>query len=102
MGIIASFFRFLFWVLVLSWGLSLLKRFFAWFLRGVGQTQSEPPPAKVETAGSKRLVRDPMCGMHVAEQLAVSARIGTEVMHFCSPECRDQYLRGTQKMAANG
>src|SRR5262245_1986769 len=102
MGIILSFFRFLFWVLVLSWSISLLKRFFGWLLGGSERSQPESADAKPKASATKRLVRDPMCGMHVAEELAVSVPTGTEVMHFCSPACRDAYLRNTQKMAANG
>jgi YHS domain-containing protein len=100
MGIIASFFRFVFWVLVLSWSISLVKRFFAWFLGDTVQKQAESP--EPETPRSQRLVRDPMCGMHVAENLAIAVRTGNEIMHFCSPECRDKYLASSQKMAANG
>ena len=98
---ISAFFRFLFWVLVLSWSISLLKRFFSWMIgdAGLGQPRSSAP--EPQSVGSRRLVRDPLCGTHVAEELAVSVRIGTEVIHFCSPECRDKYLEGTQKMAAN-
>jgi len=100
MGILASFFRFLFWVLVLSWSISLLKRFFSWFLGDTVQKQTERPEPEVPR--NKRLVRDPMCGMHVAENLAIAVRTGSEVIHFCSPECRDKYLASSQKMAANG
>jgi len=102
MGFIASFFRFLFWVLVLSWSISLLKRFFAWFLREVGQSGPDSSDAVPKPPATKKLVRDPMCGMHVAEELAVAVRTGSEVIHFCSPACRDAYLRSTQKIAANG
>jgi YHS domain-containing protein len=100
MGILASFFRFLFWVLVLSWSISLIKRFFAWFLGDAVQKQAQSP--EPEMPRSKRLVRDPMCGTHVAENLAIRVRTGSEVMHFCSAECRDKYLGSGQKMAANG
>ena len=102
MGIISSLFRFLFWVLLLSWSISLVKRFFAWFLRDGGQSQPESENAAPKPAANKRLVRDPMCGMHVAEELAVAVRTGGEVLHFCSPACRDAFLRDNQKMAANG
>src|SRR5215470_11898416 len=102
MGIIASFFRFLFWVLVLSWSISLLRRVFGWLLGSSGRSQAESADAMPKPPASRRLVRDPMCGMHVAEELAVAVRTGTEVMHFCSPACRDAYLRNTQKMAASG
>jgi len=100
MGILASFFRFLFWVVVLSWSISLIKRFFAWFLGDAVPKQTQSPEQEVPR--NKRLVRDPMCGMHVAEDLAIAVRTGNEVMHFCSPECRDNYVGSSQKMAANG
>ncbi len=102
MGIIGSFFRFLFWVLVLSWSISLLRRFFGWLFKDAVQSQPDSPESMPGASVSKRLVRDPMCGIHVAEELAVVVRSGSEVLHFCSPACRDAYLRNTQKMAANG
>jgi hypothetical protein len=40
--------------------------------------------------------------MHVAEGLAVPLREGTEILHFCSAACRDKYLSGTKRLAANG
>ncbi len=100
MGILARIIRFLFWLLVLSWGISLLRRFFGWMLRGVGATSTNPPVQ--DAPANKRLVRDPLCGMHVAEELAIPLGSGSEVIHFCSPECRDRYLSETQKLAANG
>jgi hypothetical protein len=102
MGIIGSFFRFLFWVLVLSWSISLLRRFFGWLLRDAVHSPPDSQEAAPRQPASKRLVRDPMCGTHVAEELAVAVRSGSELMHFCSVECRDAYLRSTQKIAANG
>jgi len=49
-------------------------------------------------------VRDPVCGMHVAEVLAVPLRESGALVHFCSTACRDKYVSGsgTQRMAANG
>jgi len=52
-----------------------------------------------------RLVRDPVCGVYVAEVLAIPLREGTQTVHFCSIACRDKYAGGrgmTEKMAANG
>ncbi len=40
--------------------------------------------------------------MHLAETLAIPLREGGELVHFCSMECRDRYLNGTKKFAANG
>jgi YHS domain-containing protein len=43
------------------------------------------------------LVRDPVCGMHMAAELSLPVKQGAEVLHFCSPECRDKYLGETTR-----
>jgi YHS domain-containing protein len=104
MEFLARIFRFLFWTLVLSWGIWLLKRLF----NSQVQTQAKHrQTAEGEVRNSaqlsgRRLVRDPQCGMHVAEELALPVRMGNELIHFCSMECRDRYLQQTQRLAANG
>jgi YHS domain-containing protein len=102
MGFLLSLFRFLFLVVILSWCFSLLKKFFAWFLGDVAKDRQQEPPPRRAAAANHRLVRDPICGTHVAEELAVTVTSGSEVVHFCSAACRDEYLSGTRKMAANG
>jgi len=52
-------------------------------------------------AAAQKLVRDPVCGMHVAEALALPLRQGSSVLHFCSAECRDRFVSDTRKFAAN-
>ena len=99
MGILSRIFRFLFLTLLLSWGIWLLRRLLGMQVRGDQGATNEQQ--KEGAASRRRLVRDPQCGMHVAEELAVQVNRGSEVIHFCSPECRDQYLRQTQKLAAN-
>jgi hypothetical protein len=113
MNFIARVFRFLFWLLVVSWSVALLKKLVAWMVRGAAQraesaSQHDPeisqPQSTVGT--SRRLVRDPVCGAHVAEVLAIPLREGGELVHFCSVQCRDQYLltnaAGNEKKIANG
>jgi YHS domain-containing protein len=114
MNFFARVMRFLFWLLIVSWSVALLRRALAWMLRGA-------MPADQDAAGSaagagvasasgdaqsgvaaRRLVRDPVCGMHVAEVLAVPLRESGELVHFCSVACRDKYVNGAQRMAANG
>ena len=113
MSFISRVIRFLFWLLVLSWSVALLRRLVAWMLRGGAP---EAPTDSVEVAGSsetagmaRRLVRDPICGAHVAEVLSIPLREGGELLHFCSTACRDQYLLAnagkdaiTKKIAASG
>src|SRR6266403_3993770 len=100
MEILGRILRFLFWLLVLSWSISLLKRLFSARPREGASTERDQPMPE-EPAGRK-LVRDPVCGMHVAEGLAISVRTGNEMVYVCSAECRDRCLRETQKFAVNG
>ncbi len=104
MNFLARAIRFLFWLLVLSWGLRLLRR----IVSGMFQNRQAPGSQPGESSegnpaltAARRLVRDPVCGMHVDETLSIPFREGSELVHFCSPACRDAYL-GTRKMAANG
>jgi YHS domain-containing protein len=114
MDFLARIMKFLFWVLIVSWSVALLRRVLAWMLRGAMPVQAEQDAAD-SAAGAgvapgdaqsgvaaRRLVRDPVCGMHVAEVLAVPLRESGELVHFCSVACRDKYVKSTERMAANG
>jgi hypothetical protein len=114
MNFLARIVRFLFWLLIVSWSVALLRRVLARMLRGAMPAQTEQDStgsgAGVGTesgdsqsgVAARKLVRDPVCGMHVAEVLAVPLRESGELVHFCSVACRDKYVSGTQRMAANG
>jgi YHS domain-containing protein len=113
---LARIFRFLFWLLIVSWSVALLRRVLAWMVRGAMPAQTEQgatgsaagagvgsaPGDAQSGVAARRLVRDPICGMHVAEVLAVPLRESGELVHFCSTACRDKYVNSTQRMAANG
>jgi hypothetical protein len=114
--LLARIFRFLFWLLIVSWSVALLRRALAWMLRGAMPSQADQgatssaagtgvgsaPGDSQNGAAVRRLVRDPVCGMHVAEVLAVPLRESGELVHFCSTACRDKYVNSTQRMAASG
>ena len=111
MSFISRVMRFLFWLLVVSWSVALLRRLVAWMLRSATAAPSrdiEVPDSSAGAGASRRLVRDPVCGAHVAEVLAIPFREGGELLHFCSIGCRDEYLQArggnpdTKKLAANG
>jgi YHS domain-containing protein len=90
--------RFLFWVLVVSWAVKLLGR----AIGGASASRSAPGNAPPETLGaSKRLVKDPVCGMHMAEELALPLQANGEVVHFCSQECRAKYESSMVRRAAS-
>jgi YHS domain-containing protein len=105
MTFLARIFRFLFWLLVVSWGVWLLRRVFGSLLQNASATpqQQGNAPNVAETPGtSRRLVRDPVCGMHVDETLSIPMREGDELLHFCSIVCRDAYVVSSKKFAASG
>jgi len=113
MNFLARMMKFLFWLLLVSWSVALLRQVLAWMLRGAmpaGQTDQDAAGARVGRASGdtqngaapRRLVRDPVCGLHVAEVLAVPLGESGELVHFCSWACRDKYVHGRQRMAANG
>ncbi len=104
MNFLARIVRFLFWLLVVSWGVRLLRRIIGGLLRDdkarAPQTAdgSDGIPAP---AAAHRLVRDPVCGMHVDETISIPLREDGELLHFCSPACRDAYAVNVRKFAAN-
>jgi YHS domain-containing protein len=113
MNLLARVMKFLFWLLIVSWSVALLRRVLAWMLRGAvpaAETDRDAAGARVGSesgdtqngVAARRLVRDPVCGMHVAEVLAVPLRDSGGLLHFCSSACRDKYVNGRQRMAANG
>ena len=98
MDFLGRILRFLFWVLVVSWAVKLLGR----AIGGVNAPRSAPGNARPETLGAnKRLVKDPVCGMHMAEELALPLQTNGEVLHFCSPECRAKYESSMVRRAAS-
>jgi YHS domain-containing protein len=99
MNFLARIARFLFWLLILSWAVWLIRSLAA---RAIGKAPRSGE--RVGQAGaevSRRLHRDPVCGMHVSEDISIVGEQGGETLHFCSAECRDRYLR-SQPKAANG
>lgn len=97
MSFLGRILRLLFWVLIVSWAVKLLGRAI-----GGAARQSEPHRANPEPTGSgKRLVKDPVCGMHMAEELALPLNANGEVLHFCSEECRAKYEGSMVRRAAS-
>jgi YHS domain-containing protein len=105
MSFLSRIVRFLFWLLVISWSVALLRRMVGWMLRNAAGNASQHPGEQNTMhaeAGTRRLVRDPVCGTHVAEEVAIPLQEGGKLLHFCSPACRDTYLGRERKFAANG
>lgn len=83
----------------------LLRRLFASMVRktvAAPQDGAEDSNVGQVAGAARRLVRDPICGMHVDETLSIPLRDRGELLHFCSIACRDAYAANTKKLAANG
>jgi YHS domain-containing protein len=97
---IARILRFLFWVVIVSWSVSLLRRLVN--SMGAASTDREQPIDVPNDAVSQKLVRDPVCGMHLAERLAIAERSSSgDPVFFCSEECRHKFMDEPKKFAAN-
>jgi len=99
MTFIARIVRFLFWVLIASWSVSLLRRLVN-SMGGAVSDRSQPMDVPSD-AVSRKLVRDPVCGMHLTEGLAIVEHNGGQPVFFCSEECRDKFMGEPKKFAAN-
>ena len=100
MTFIGRMIRYLFWMVIVFWSARLLRRIVN--SMGVAGSKARPDVEVPTNSIARKLVRDPVCGMHLAETIAIPMRNGSEMLHFCSVECRDKYVKGTQKLAANG
>ena len=99
MTFIVRMLRYLFWIVVVSWSVAILRRIVG--NMGKGIPNSHPDLNVPSESVGRKLVHDPVCGMHLAETLAIPLREDGEVVHFCSMECRDAYLSAKKKLAAS-
>ena len=99
MTFIGRILRFLFWVILVCWSLSLLRRLVN-SMGAAGVSQNDPLDVP-SNAVTRKLVRDPVCGMHLAESLALAERNGGQTFYFCSEECRNKFLGEPKKFATN-
>jgi len=92
------------WLLLISWSLWLLRRIVSWLLRDTRAKFQENQGAAMGSQAersARRLVKDPVCGVHLDERLAVPLGDDGKVLHFCSTECRDRHLGGRREFAAH-
>ena len=99
MAFIARLLRFLFWVVIVSWSVSLLRRLVA--SMGAASPHRNDPLDVPSDAVARKLVRDPVCGMHLTEGLAIVERNAGAPVYFCSEECRDKFMGEPKKYVAN-
>ncbi|MCI0402937.1 MAG: hypothetical protein L0212_05365 [Acidobacteria bacterium] len=78
------------------WLLRLTALIAAYYLlrelvRRVWRSFSAPSAGRSQPAHRGTVRRDPVCGTYVDVEVSVQAQEGGEVLHFCSPRCRDAY-----------
>ena len=85
-----------FLVFLAFWVFSRLVRS---FLKGILKPPSPETRSgnrtRTNQTGTKvtgKMVKDPQCGMYVAENLAVQAQVEGSTLYFCSEECHNQYV----------
>jgi YHS domain-containing protein len=100
MGFFGRLIRFVFWVLIVSWVLKLLGRLFSGTSQPAARAGSSATADDPAVRG-KRLVKDPVCGMHLAEELSLPISANGETQYFCSEECRSKYENSVLRRAAN-
>jgi YHS domain-containing protein len=75
--------------LLLFWlARNILRSIFAGFQSSVVRRPPGPAPT-IHTSGE--LKKDPVCGTFVSVDASVTKRVNGELVHFCSPACRDKY-----------
>ena len=77
----------LLWLFFFAWILMLGRRLLAWI--GSRTPAAPPSPGRLDP---KPLHRDPICGAHVAAEIARTLERGGKTYHFCSPACQSRFL----------
>ena len=104
MTFLARLLRFLFLLVFITWGVRIFARLLSALFRPSQPSKPLEPQRDLHTESAARvLVRDPVCGVHLAEVLAIPLRASDgQLLHFCSTNCRDTYLNSSRTLAANG
>ena len=100
MGFLGRLIRFVFWVLLVSWVIKLVGRMLGGSSNAPAR-QAGASPGNDMPVNGKQLVKDPVCGMHMAQELALPMNSNGETQYFCSPECREKYESSVLRRAAN-
>jgi YHS domain-containing protein len=65
--------------------------------RGFGEMMRPETPANQPNSQQRvpltgELKRDPSCGTYISAATSIKEKVGGEILHFCSKECRDKYV----------
>ncbi len=64
--------------------------FYLLFSRPRRKFRTSPPPQNPRV---KKLVRDPVCGVYIDEEVAIRLHYQGKTYYFCSEKCRDEFLK---------
>jgi YHS domain-containing protein len=92
-GLLGKLLRFLIWVLVATW---IGRKLFGWLFAAEQQSAS----TRAGQPEGRRLFRDPVCGTHVPAEISLKVNDSGQTYHFCSAQCRDQYLASVRQQAS--
>jgi hypothetical protein len=87
--------RTLVWGMLASCVVWLLRRWLSPAMTGA-PARGQAYPVAIPIA----LYRDPSCGIHVSPEISVKLEQAGRMKHFCSAECRDQYVRSERHAAS--
>jgi YHS domain-containing protein len=92
--------------------LSLQERVDGWFARGVAwlmrkimaRALRDAAPStgtRARSAGTPvPLERDPVCGTYVSPEISFTTEQSGQILHFCSTECRDRFIKASRRAAS--
>lgn len=86
--------------LIVFYLLGLIRSFVAKMLKSSGHGRSSTQAGASKKQGGTiagQTVKDPQCGMYVATDLAIPAKVSGKVIHFCSEECRNTFIAGLRQ-----
>ena len=78
--------------------------FFLWkmFAGDVNRRKQETKKEEEILIAKGEMVKDPVCGAYVSIDNSVRVRDGENILHFCSYECRDKYLKELESSKTKG
>lgn len=81
---------------ILLWLAYFLAKKFIKSLFGPSSTDEQEPGAPPSDAD---LIQDPQCGKYFLRQRGVKGVVEGKVLHFCSEECYDKYLKRHERIS---
>ncbi len=86
---LARIIRVLLWMFFMAVAVVLARRLVGWLAGRTSRTTAPPSPGKLR---ANPLHRDPICGAHVAGEIAHTLKHEGKLYHFCSPGCKARFL----------